>query len=141
MLLQQVHPQLLRPPVLIGRAAAGGVIEGAFCFVGHAFLPLPSGFHGSARPGAYRVMKWLLPVVHGTSMARPVPRCAVVRSSSAVTPAASLPVIVLGVALDTVPARRRASRGMRSQRGDGAADSSRYAVTFISGIRFLRWNR
>jgi hypothetical protein len=38
MLVQQFDLELVRPPVAVRGAAAGGVIEGAFGFGGHDFV-------------------------------------------------------------------------------------------------------
>jgi hypothetical protein len=38
MLVQELDLQLVRPPVVIRRAAAGGVVERAFGFGGHIFI-------------------------------------------------------------------------------------------------------
>ncbi|MNZ25735.1 hypothetical protein D3C78_429050 [compost metagenome] len=40
MLVQQIQPQLIRPPITIGSADAGGVVEGAFAFFTHLSLSL-----------------------------------------------------------------------------------------------------
>lgn len=40
MLVQQIQPQLVRPPVAVGSADAGGVVEGAFAFFTHLGLSL-----------------------------------------------------------------------------------------------------
>ncbi|MNX68410.1 hypothetical protein D3C86_995860 [compost metagenome] len=40
MLVQQIQPQLVRPPITIGSADAGGVVEGAFAFFTHLSLSL-----------------------------------------------------------------------------------------------------
>lgn len=40
MLVQKIQPQLARPPVPIGSADAGGVVEGAFAFFTHLSLSL-----------------------------------------------------------------------------------------------------
>ena len=40
MLVQQIQPQLVRPPITIGPADTGGVVEGAFAFFTHLGLSL-----------------------------------------------------------------------------------------------------
>jgi hypothetical protein len=39
MLAQEFELQLVRPPIAVRRAAAGGVLEGTFGFRGHVLFP------------------------------------------------------------------------------------------------------
>jgi hypothetical protein len=58
MLVEQVDPQALRPPVAIGRAAAGGVIERTFRFARHQ--EVSSGLPGR-RTERRRLVVYLVP--------------------------------------------------------------------------------
>ncbi|MCY1300850.1 hypothetical protein D9M70_504340 [compost metagenome] len=48
MLAEQVQPQLLWPPLAIGRTAASGMREGTLCFVRHTFSPYGDVLHTPA---------------------------------------------------------------------------------------------
>jgi hypothetical protein len=44
MLVQELKPQLIRPPVAVCRAAAGSIVKWAFGFGGHGLFSCVDGF-------------------------------------------------------------------------------------------------